>query len=193
MKKQMLIFFVTVLLLLLSIGCLVSMKAINESNETLKQADAFIEQVRAEPVNFVMLTPEQELETVPEPEQEYYISDYEIGLLAYMVYGEADMGHDDYYADYLQACTALNRLDLGWGSSITEVIYQPGQYETWFYEDLMYRGDYPSDTAWQAVYDAITCNTSPDGLIFADCRDSIPDGCYLFYEAANGQRFYCLY
>jgi len=118
------------------------------------------------------------------------ISDYELSLLAYQVYGEVGICGDDYYADYLQACVVLNRIKRGWGNSISEVIYQEGQFETWWYEQLM-QTEYPDDLTWQAVYDALRENTTPETLVYADSRSGVPEGCYLYYESWTGQRFYC--
>lgn len=135
-----------------------------------------------------------EQETTTEAAETTSSPDWEITLLVYQVWGEIGIcdGGADYYGMKLQAAVVLNRINAGWGSSIAEVIYQPGQFVTWWYEQLMSQGPYPSQSCWDAVYEVLACNDTPAGLIYADSRSSIPAGCYLYYESPTGQRFYCL-
>lgn len=126
----------------------------------------------------------------------YNSSDWERTLLAYMVWGEISITDNtsDYYGAYLQACVALNRVNSGsFPNSITDVIYQSGQFVTSWYEQLMNSGNAPNSACWAAVDEALYSNTTPSSLLYADCRGSIPNGCYLYYESPTGQRFYCMY
>ena len=59
-------------------------------------------------------------------EESCMISQEELDLFAAIVYAEA--GNQDYIGKCLVADVILNRLDRGFGDSITEVIYQPHQF-----------------------------------------------------------------
>ena len=54
------------------------------------------------------------------------ISQSELDLLAAIVYAEA--GDQGYYGMQLVCDVILNRIDKGWGNSISAVVYQPGQF-----------------------------------------------------------------
>lgn len=164
------------------------------THETTTYVDPTTTYVYEEPTETAP-APEMEETTTPDATESTYSPDWEITLLVYQVWGEIGIcdGGADYYGMKLQAAVVLNRIRSGWGSSIAEVIYQPGQFVTWWYEQLMSQGPYPSQSCWDAVYEVLACNDTPAGLIYADSRSSVPAGCYLYYQSPTGQRFYCTY
>lgn len=196
--------FITIAIAAVFIGIVISnaVTASAEADEIIAQADAFIESQEegngrmadnlkcnysySDPV---LAGPESDDQT-----ESRFTAEEEM-ILALMVWGE--IAHcdqaADYYGAYLQTCVALNRLDQGWSDTLTGVVYQDGQFCPEYYETLLYYGDLPNDLCWMAVRDAIAYNDTPDGLVFADCRDVVPEGCWIYYESPTGQRFYCTY
>ena len=157
-------------------------------------AEAFVAETHSETPVFDEISQNSTFESAEETTTPEYTPDWEITLLVYQVWGEIAIVDNcaDYYGAKLQAAVVLNRINAGWGSSIADVIYQPGQFETWWYEQLMREGNAPNEACWNAVYEVLAYNDTPPGLIYADSRSTIPDGCYLVYESPTGQRFYCL-
>lgn len=120
--------------------------------------------------------------------------DDEFTLLCRMVRIEMGEGSgEDYYnACYLQAATALNRLEQGWASTLTEVLMQEGQfygygYHTWDWSQI----NINVPDLQQAVLDCMACNDTPDNLVFADSRHN-HEGTEImeFYAEICGQDFY---
>ena len=195
--------YITIILAAVLIGAVIAAAVTTsaEADEYLEQVDEFIathentsntlDALEPETVNlsYADWQAQQSAETaaVFSPDEEM--------ILALMVWGE--IAHcdqtADYYGAYLQACVALNRLDQGWSDTLTGVIYQEGQFCPEYYETLLYYGDCPNEACWMAVRDAIAWNDTPEGLVFADCRDTVPEGCWIYYVSPTGQRFYCTY
>lgn len=136
-----------------------------------------------------------------EDSSNYYNNAAEVDEIEYLYQmvcleiGNDGDGEDYYMACYLQAAVALNRIKTGWGSNLTEVLFQEGQfygygYYTWDWSSIAY--DNP--VLIQAVNDCINNNTTPSNLIYADSRhnhegtDSMS-----FYTEIYGQDFYLSY
>jgi len=101
------------------------------------------------------------------------ISQSELDLFAAIVYAEA--GDQDYYGKCLVADVILNRIDHGFGNSISEIVYAPGQFSP--------VTDGGLDRAWgrvtQDCYDA--CLQELQGRINYDIIY------FSMYGCANGQ------
>ncbi len=103
---------------------------------------------------------EEEEEAEPEPEE---VDGYhaaggfavdDIKLLAAIVYAES--GGESYEGQLAVANVVLNRLNNGWGGSLSDVIYAENQFtatETWAFDDALKNG--APDTTLSAVYAAV--------------------------------------
>lgn len=120
--------------------------------------------------------------------------DDEFTLLCRMVRIEMGEGSgEEYYnACYLQAATALNRLEQGWAATLTEVLMQEGQfygygYHTWDWSQI----NINVPDLQQAVLDCMAYNDTPENLVFADSRHN-HEGTEImeFYAEICGQDFY---
>lgn len=122
------------------------------------------------------------------------VSDDEFTLLCRMVRIEMGEGSgEEYYtACYLQAATALNRLSQGWASTLTEVLMQYGQYYGWGYDTYDWENvNINIPDLQQAVLDCMTCNDTPENLVFADSRHNHEGTDTMdFYMEVYGQDFY---
>ena len=120
--------------------------------------------------------------------------DDEFTLLCRMVRIEMGEGSgEEYYnACYLQAATALNRLEQGWAATLTEVLMQEGQfygygYHTWDWSQI----NINVPDLQQAVLDCMAYNDTPENLVFADSRHNHEGTDIMeFYAEICGQDFY---
>lgn len=127
-------------------------------------------------------------------EHDYENADLDFHYLCQMVRIELGTGSGEefYNACYLQTAVALNRIIMGWGNSIQEVLFQPGQfygygYECWDWSSI----DYSCPALMQAVYDCLNCNSTPSNLIFADSRHNYGGTETMdYYTTLCGQDFY---
>lgn len=118
----------------------------------------------------------------------------EFTLLCRMVRIELGEGSgEEYYnACYLQAATALNRLEQGWAATLTEVLMQEGQfyaygYHTWDWSQI----NINVPDLQQAVLDCMAYNDTPENLVFADSRHNHGGTDIMeFYAEICGQDFY---